>query len=135
MGEISFPYAKKESSIFGWIRRPLALVELWSKLTNDWLRVPMIVDTGADYTLLPKYMALDLGISLVDDCFRQKTFGVGGVSSVFILKKSYPLRLGQRELRISLGIVGQENVPPLLGRLKCLDVFDLRFRRFITYFT
>lgn len=134
MGEVSFPYAKKESSVFGWIRRPLALVELWSTLTDDWLRVPMIVDTGADYTLLPKYMALDLGIDLISDCVRQQTFGVGGTSSVFILKNPYPLRLGQRELRIPLGIIGQENVPPLLGRLKCLDVFDLRFHRFTTRF-
>lgn len=38
----------------------------------------MIVDTGADYTLLPRFMAEKLGINLEKDCKDFTTFGVGG---------------------------------------------------------
>ena len=43
----------------------------------------MIVDTGADYTLLPRFLAPVLGIDLNKDCQKLKTSGVGGEERVF----------------------------------------------------
>jgi len=133
--KLSFPYEKEESKIFGKIRRPVAQIEVWSQLINDWVSVPMIVDTGADYTLFPRYTAFDFGIDLKKDCEKYSTFGVGGEEVVYIYKKNLPIRLSGWKGKIPVGFLGADNVPPLLGRLRCLDKFDVLFSKFKTHFS
>lgn len=91
----------------------------------------MIVDTGADYTLLPFSAAEELGINLRKECQPFKTTGIGGEETVYLLKKG-KMRLGDWERNIPIGFLIQEDIPPLLGRESCLNDFDVRFFRFTT---
>jgi len=133
--KITFPYEEKESSIFPKIKRPTAEVYFWSKLINSWVGYKMIVDTGADYTILPKYRAVDLGISLEKDCSKNKTYGVGGGVAVFFLKRKAKIRIGSSELVIPLGFLDADDIPPLLGREGCLNIFKVLFINFQTEFS
>ena len=65
---LSFSFKKERSAILGNIYRPVARVQFWSKTSKDWVAIRMIVDSGADYSLLPRYMADELGIDLETDC-------------------------------------------------------------------
>ena len=93
----------------------------------------MLVDTGADYTIMPASAALHLGISL-DRCERHTASGIGGSQGIY-LHRQMQLRIGRWNLTIPVGFTLQENIPPLLGRYQCLDQFDLRLRQQVTSLT
>jgi len=92
----------------------------------------MIVDTGADFTILPRYRCVDLGVDLGKDCLIKKTAGVGGKETVFFLKKKIKIKIGDFQFRIPLGFLNSNNIPPLLGREECLNLFKLTFVDFQT---
>lgn len=133
--KVSFPYEEKSSSIFGAIKRPIAKVRFWSKKYSRWLEYTMIVDTGADYTLLPFSKAKDLGIDLEKDCQRYASFGIGGAENVYFSEKRIKIEIGKWEKKIPVGFLEREDISPLLGRQECLDIFDLLFSRFVTHFS
>lgn len=126
----SFPYEQRLSTIFGTIRRPVAKVALYSSTFQRWIVYTALVDTGADYCVFPRSVALDLGVSL-EACEPHTASGVGGQQRVCVYRRAR-MRLGSWELAIPVGFVKHENVPPLLGRYRCLDMFDLRLRQFVT---
>lgn len=129
---VHFPYERRGSTLFGPIHRPVARVALYSSVLHQWLTYTMVVDTGADYCVMPPSIALDLGIDL-RHCEPHLVSGVGGTQRV-LLHHRIPLRLGLWERIVPVGFVERENLPPLLGRYRCLDAFDLRFARFVTTF-
>jgi len=132
--KISFPYETESSDIFGSVKRPIAEVSFWSSKRKRWLRYTMIVDTGADYTLLPYSAAEDLGIDLEKDCTEYRTFGIGGSETVYLIRR-YKVKIGDFEMKIPIGFLGRDDVPPLLGREKCLNNFYVLFSKFITWFS
>lgn len=87
----------------------------------------MIVDTGADYTLLPRFLALSLGINFASDCQKLKTSGVGGEQTVFFCKEKMKVRLGDWDRRIPLGFIDDDFIPPLLGRHEFFETFKTVF--------
>ena len=123
---LRFPYREEKSSILGLIRRPVAKVALWSQKSNKWLAVRMIVDTGADYTILPRYMANNLGINLEKDCKIFTTYGVGGGERVYFLPK-IKVKLGDWERIIPIGFLERNEIPPLMGRHLFLETFEALF--------
>lgn len=127
-----FPYEEKKSDTFSKIERPVAEVHFWSKLTKSWLRYKMIVDTGADYTILPKSCSVDLGFNLKTDCVENKTAGVGGEVAVYFLKHKAKIKITDFELEIPLGFLNSDTIPPLLGREGCLNTFKVLFANFKT---
>ena len=86
----------------------------------------MIVDTGADYTLLPRYMAEVLKINLEKDCRAFNTYGVGGGERVYFLPK-IKVRLGKWERIIPIGFLERNEIPPLMGRHFFLETFEALF--------
>lgn len=130
--KVRFPYQTKPSSIFGTIKRPVAKISFWSKKFNRFLEYLMIVDTGADYTLLPFSAAEELGIDPKKDCQLFKTAGIGGEEKVYFARKRLKIKIGNLEKKIPVGFLDQEDIPPLLGREGCLNDFDMRFVHFIT---
>lgn len=128
----AFPYERRTSATLGVIHRPVAQVELYSSLFNRWLTYTMVVDTGADYCVFPASIALDLGLPLTAGR-RQTASGIGGLQRVFLHQRVH-LRLGLWDLWVPAGFIEQEKLPPLLGRYRCLDRFDLRLHRFVTTF-
>ena len=72
----------------------------------------MIIDSGADYTLLPRNYMEELGIIKGLDTTTLSTFGVGGGSKVYLLKNKIRVKLGKWERDIPLGFLESNDVPP-----------------------
>jgi len=124
MSKAVFPFEESRSKIFGKIHRPIAEVRFWSNRLDDWLKITLIIDTGADYTILPLFYAEYLGINLKTDCKVHTTYGIGGHEKVFLLRDAL-IRLGPWECQIPVGFISNPNIPPLLGRQKCIEIFSL----------
>lgn len=88
----------------------------------------MIVDTGADYTILPAYLAPELGIHLRRTARKFETSGIGGRETVWLVRR-IRVRLGTWERNIPVGFLERNDVPPLLGRHEFLETFETRFRK------
>ncbi|MEK9165671.1 MAG: aspartyl protease family protein [Patescibacteria group bacterium] len=131
---ISFPYKTELSGIFGTINRPVANVDFWSSSRKRWLRYTMIVDTGADYTILPYSASFDLDVNLAKQAQKHQTFGIGGSEIVYVIDK-YKVRIGETIITVPVGFLKRDNVPPLLGRHKCLDIFAVLFEKFMVKFS
>lgn len=132
--EVKFPFEIKSSGIFGEIARPAAKVDFWSRFSNNWIEILMLVDSGADYTLLPKFYAEDLGVNLEKECKLYSTFGIGGSETVFILEDA-KVRLGEWEFSIPIGFLERDNIPPLLGRQNFMEDFKVVFFKRFTSFS
>lgn len=130
---ILFPYESEHSQIFSIVKRPIAQVSFFSKRRNRWFNYTMIVDTGADYTLLPYSASEDLEIDLEKEAQVFKTSGIGGSETVYLIKQ-LKIKIGDYELQVPVGFLSRDDVPPLLGRQECLNRFDLLFSQFTTSF-
>lgn len=104
----------------------MAQVFFWSKKGKYWSEVWTIVDTGADYTLLPRFLAEDLKIDLERECKVFLTQGIGGSERVYFLPK-IRVRLGKWERVIPVGFLERNEVPPLMGRHLFLETFETLF--------
>lgn len=123
----TFKFRKIASDLFGHIYRPYADVFFYGK--NDKARlITMVVDTGADYTLLPRREAAILGIDLNQDCTSHTTYGVGGPQTVY-LYKGMEVQLANQKLKIPVGFLEKNNVPPLLGRHQFMELFKTCFHQ------
>lgn len=131
---ISFSFKEDYSPIFGKIRRPVASTYCKHKSSNIWQPVTMIIDTGADYTLLPRFLASLLGIDLIKDCRIIETQGVGGTSRVCLVKDKVKIRIGNFYRQIPLGFLNNDYIPPLLGRHEFFETFKVIFEKFNTTF-
>lgn len=133
MAKIIFPFRKEKSVIFGAIFRPIAKVFFWSAKWQKWEEIWMVVDTGADHTLLPGYLAPRLGVDLTSGCEKHKTGGVGGEEVVY-LYKDQKVRLGGWNKVIPVGFLDRDNIPPLLGRQDFLEDLRVIFEKHKTAF-
>jgi hypothetical protein len=93
----------------------------------------MIIDTGADYTIMPKRYAPLLGIDVNVDCIEHGTQGIGGSETVYLCH-DVTVRLGHWERRIPLGFLDRDDIPPLLGRQDFLETFRVIFEGHETIF-
>jgi len=94
----------------------------------------MLVDTGADYTILPKRYANRLGINLSEDTARRSTSGVGGSTAIYILRNTIRAKINTWERKVPLGILDSNSIPPLLGRQGFLETFKVTFHKHVTIF-
>lgn len=127
---VTFKFKEYDSNIFGSVRRPIAEVFFKHQRDRSWQPITMIVDSGADYTLLPKFLATSLGVNLLKDCRIITTQGVGGHSKVYLLKKKIEVRIGEYERKIPVGFLNSDSVPPLLGRQEFFETFKVLFNKF-----
>ena len=128
-----FPFTKIGRGPLGLVFRPYAKVFLFAKKRKVWLICNMVVDTGADYTLLPRRYAAALEIDLVKDCQADTSIGVGGSETVY-LHKSLLIKIGNWQKRIPVGFLERDDIPPLLGRLEALEVLKLIMDKHLTSF-
>jgi len=131
---VTFPFERRPSPVFGTVHRPLAVVEFWSRKISSWIKVAMLVDTGADYTLLPHSYAAHFGIPVEREGRAFETLGIGGRERVYLLSR-WPMRLGLWKREIPLGFLTHDDIPPLLGRQACLGTFKLTLVRHRTIFS
>ncbi|OGX06481.1 MAG: hypothetical protein A3G87_07740 [Omnitrophica bacterium RIFCSPLOWO2_12_FULL_50_11] len=125
---IVYPFEPVPSRIFGRLYRPIAAIHFWSLRLREWQEVFAVVDTGADYTLLPRFYADDLGIDIKKKCRRMKAKGIGGTADVFLYSKMKVSFLGKL-LTVPVGFSAQNDIPPLLGRHKFLERFKITLDR------
>lgn len=128
--DVTFDFEKGDPNYFGQVYRPIAKVLLQSPKRKDiWSETWMVVDTGADFTILPRFMSHDLLVSLEKDCIKDITLGVGGPSSIYLCKFRIVAKIGDMERSVPLAFFDSNEVPPLLGRLGFLETFDTEFNK------
>jgi hypothetical protein len=125
--DVKFSFEDGGKGAFGHIYRPIAKVTLNSSNTDKSVDVWMVVDTGADYTILPRHFSEKLRISLEKECIKEITFGVGGEQIVYFCKNKIKAQIGNFERNIPLAFLDSDEVPALLGRLGFLETFDAQF--------
>lgn len=123
---LTFAYERSHSPILGNIYRPVAQAQFFNERKNRWYEIWLIVDTGADYTLLPKYFAKRLGVDLGKDCQTFSTAGIGGSEKVY-LAQAVKVKLGSWDRTIPIGFLDRDEIPPLLGRHQFLETFEALF--------
>lgn len=132
--KVSFPFKEERSEIFGKVHRPIAEVFFKHRTRGIWQPVTMIIDTGADYTLLPRFLATPLGIDLNRDCKVINTQGVGGKSKVYLVKGKIGVRIGNFKREIPVGFLSSDFIPPLMGRQEFFETFKVVFDDFYVSF-
>lgn len=123
---MKFPYIEKESSILGKILKPLAYIEIFSKKHGLWCGIDeVLVDTGADITLIPRRV----GNALVDDVPSGKRATIKGItpSEVIVHVHSLQVRVANKEFQTKVAIADSDEVPAVLGRFEALDAFRAEF--------
>ncbi len=120
---ISFPYQQRHTELLGDVYRPVVTAGLWSPVDEVWEQTQMLVDTGADYTLLPRYLAALLGYDLREGRVIQSQ-GTAGQHRVHFFRE-VDLRIGEMQRTIPVGFLETNLVPPLLGRRNCLETFTI----------
>ena len=128
-----FPFKHIALGSFGHIFRPYALCEIELVDQSQWISAEMIVDTGADYTLLPVAYADILGVNLAKDCIEENTFGIGGREKVYLYKGLH-IKIAHLQKRVTVGFLSSNSAPPLLGRLGFLETMKVVFYNSVTAF-
>ncbi len=123
----SFKYQEGKSSLFGVIKRPLISLEVYSTKLNRWVAFKeVLADTGADICLLPRFM----GNLLLDDVTMGSYKKIRGVVPNTFLNgfiHNLKIRVADKEFTAPVFIADSEDVTPILGRVKALDLFKARF--------
>lgn len=128
-----FRFESVPSKLFGRIYRPTALVHFKHKTEDIWIPIQMVIDTGADYSILPRAFARPLGIDLVNDCTERRTIGIGGSEKIFLYRRQ-KVRLGGHGRTIPIGFLDREFGPALFGRHEFLETFKVVFAERVVQF-
>lgn len=132
---VKFTFEKSQSPVLGEIWRPVAQVLFERRKTKGWRAIWMVVDSGADYTLLPRFMAAKLDIDVEKECRIFHASGIGGTEKVYFLPK-IKVQLGELEKIIPVGFIDRNEVPPLMGRHLFMETIETYFAsNHIVYFS
>jgi hypothetical protein len=110
---------------FGTIRYPLIPVRLLGPAGS--LRKAMVLDSGADITMLPAWVAEYLGIALAAEPVREVR-GISGSSLPYVTGE-IDLEIGTRRFRVRVAWALVESAPSILGRLDLFDQTDILFQQ------
>ncbi len=122
---MKFPYTKGESRIFGSILKPFISIEIFSK-DGLWYGLDeVLVDTGADITLIPRYV----GEVLVDDIGLGRKASIKGITpfELTVYIHTLKIRVANKEFETKVAIAESDEVPAVLGRFEALDFFRAEF--------
>ncbi|ODS39200.1 hypothetical protein BEH94_03245 [Candidatus Altiarchaeales archaeon WOR_SM1_SCG] len=130
MSSIEFPYTTEKSRIFGNVKRPRMSISVFSKLDDNWVMIDdVLADTGADLTVLPRF----IGELLIEDITTGEYTEIKGVvpTSVLIafIHRDMRVKIDEKEFRQPIAIADSNNVPSIFGRANGLDLFDANFIR------
>lgn len=127
LNKVAFAFEYSGDGYFGPIYRPVAKVSFQSPIHKLWTQIWLVVDTGADFTILPRYVAADMAISLERDCIVDRTKGVGGEQAIYLYKERVKASLGSIIREIPLAFFSSDEIPALLGRLGFLETMHTHF--------
>lgn len=87
----------------------------------------MIVDSGADISLIPRSLGEFLHLKL-DEGKIKELRGIGEAAIPYVTKK-LTIQIGKTEFQSRVGITLIEEVPFILGRLDVFDAFNIEFKQ------
>ncbi len=123
---IEFPFERRQSQRFGTILKPIIPVRLSGPVRA--VNVFMLVDSGADLSILPYSVGETLGLQL-DIGTRNEVQGIGEGAVPYLLG-AVEVQIGGLALRVRIGWALIEEVPFLLGRLDVFGELAIEFREF-----
>jgi Aspartyl protease len=96
-----------------------------SKITE---KLTILVDSGADITVIPKWTGEDLGLKVDENDYIEKAEGVNGTVDYII--KNLTFNIDGHTFKAPVGWVQTEEVEDiLLGREVIFDLFDIEFKQ------
>lgn len=124
---MKFGYLEKESRVVGSILKPLIEIEIFSKNELWYGLDEVLVDSGADITLIPKY----IGEEIVNEIKSGEKAFLRGISPVELIVYIHKLKIkvAGKEFEAKVAIADSDEVPSVLGRFGALDLFDATFSR------
>lgn len=131
--KISFPFEYIGRNRFGKIFRPKAIISVYKKDIDIFVKKSFVVDSGADITIFPRKDAGLFGINLEKETVRDKTSGIGGEETIY-LYNGLEVKLGDIKLKIPVGFIDRNDVPALLGRQHFMELFKTTFSNHQTTF-
>ncbi len=118
MDKLLFPFQYSAIPYIGHIFTPIIPIKL--KTVNGIAKFNFLVDTGADLTTLPHFMASRLGIDLSKEK-QSVAEGLGGFRLKTWLVK-VDLIFPDNKLTVRASITDENSTPFLLGRVDLLDI-------------
>jgi len=105
--------------------RPYAFVEIrYGEQSN---RERLLVDSGADFTVIRKNIGLALGFSLEENEEIKELGGIGGgIPAVF---REVEMVIGEYRFSAKIAWALVENIPLILGQKDVFDHFNIEFRK------
>jgi len=119
---MKFPLSEKPTK-FGRIpdsKVPVALHTIRGPVLLNFL-----LDTGADFTMLPKHLASEMGIDLAR-CPTDRSFGIEGKGMKTYLS-AILISIGPHRFTVRCLFAEREDVPYILGRADLFDRFSITF--------
>ena len=120
---IEFPLHTKVTT-FGPI--PDALVPVTLTTRHGPLQLQCILDTGADFTMLPHHMAELVGINLTH-APRGRSLGIEGGRGIQTWLGTVTVTIGPYPVRLRCLFSSNDQTPYLLGRADLLSAFSITF--------
>jgi hypothetical protein len=88
----------------------------------------MLVDSGADITVIPKWIGEDLGLLIAEDEYIEKAEGVNG--TVDYVVRNLTFNIDGHIFKAPVGWIQTDEVEDiLLGREVVFDIFDVEFKQ------
>ncbi len=126
---MEFPYKQKESRILGHVLRPLIRLKIFSDNKKDWEIIDdVLVDTGADLTVLPRYIG-ELVINDITTGEYIEIKGIVPISIIIAFVHKLKLKVAEKEFETKVAIADSNDVQPILGRHNALDLFNIEFKK------
>jgi hypothetical protein len=125
-GQISFR-AIHFRSVFFHEWTPLYPVEL--AFHDKKMQLSMLIDSGADGSLISYQTGLELGLRLADGETRQEARGVGG-GIINYVWRDIQITIDGHALKVPTAwVIEGENQENIIGRQLVFDVFDIEFKQ------
>lgn len=110
MSKIKFEYKKERGKIFQIVKRPKINILIFSYIYLEWIP--------------------DIGELIVKDIKKGKKITVRGFipkASIEMFVHNLKIRINGKEISVPFAITLSNKVPPILGRIKALDLFLAEF--------
>ena len=119
---IEFPLTPFRTK-YGVLDRPV--VAGFLKSGKRWKRYRFILDSGAEFTMLPRRVARSMGVDL-DEFSRLTVEGIEGGGLRGILAP-VPIRIADEQMTVRCFFAERDDSPFLLGRADVFDQFNILF--------
>ena len=123
---IKFNFKEFQTRHLGKIFRPSARVVFYSK--NVKIETELLVDPGADITLIPKTFGQYLGLKRKGVEKLKRLFGVGK-GGVPVLFRDINIIIGKYVIKAKIAWIQDNSNILLLGRYNVFDEFNIEFRQ------